>query len=46
MIKYKIKGEFLKLIKLNFVEFHKYLLMAFKEEPSPKVLPLLVPIKL
>ena len=28
-LKYLIKGELMKLIKLNFVEFHKYFLMAF-----------------
>lgn len=26
----------MKLIKLNFVEFHKYFLMAFQEQPSIK----------
>ena len=35
----------MKLIKLNFVEFHKYFLMAFKEQPSQKILNVIPPLK-
>ncbi|CDW82096.1 UNKNOWN [Stylonychia lemnae] len=44
-LRYLVKGELLKLIKLNFVEFQKYLLVAFKEQPNPKILPKIAPMK-
>mmetsp|Transcript_39881 Transcript_39881/g.38433 ORF Transcript_39881/g.38433 Transcript_39881/m.38433 type:complete len:100 (+) Transcript_39881:1336-1635(+) len=37
-----VRQELSKLIKLNFVEFHKHLLLSFKETPPNKVeLPIL-----
>ena len=35
-LRYRIKGEMLKQIKINFVEFHKNFIFAFKEDPSQK----------
>lgn len=37
-LKYRIKGEMIKQIKINFVEFHKFFILTFKENPSQKLL--------
>lgn len=38
LLQTKLKFELTKLIKLDFIEFHKYFVLAFKENPSAKVL--------
>eukprot|EP00347_Sterkiella_histriomuscorum_P002617 403367450 len=44
-LRYLIKGELLRQIKLNFVEFQKYFLSAFREQPSQKILSRIAPMK-